>query len=105
MAGKEESKGEDSGIETSLRLRPCCEPAPVLFDASSSLISTGIPDECGCEDDDGVSRGTEAEVGPLVAVVDCAIIGWVLAGVRDACYELRPSATKASLQMRVCSVQ
>jgi len=81
MVGKEESRGEDSGIETSLRLRPC-DPAPVLFDASSSLISTGIlPEECGCEDGER-SRGTEAEAGPPpVAVVDCAIIGWVLAGV------------------------
>jgi hypothetical protein len=41
--GKVESKGEDVGIETSLR-RPC-EPAPaVLFEASRSLISMGIVD-------------------------------------------------------------
>lgn len=113
MGWKVESRGEDKGIETSLRVRPCCccccDPAPVLFDeASSSLISTRIlPDECGCEDDDGESRGTEAEAGsPYVAVLDCAIIGWVLVGVRDACYEFRPSATKGvSADARVqCSI-
>jgi hypothetical protein len=40
LEGKVEFKGEVVGIETSLRSP--CEPAPVLFEASRSLISIGI---------------------------------------------------------------
>jgi hypothetical protein len=63
---KVEPKGDAVGIETSLR-RPC-EPAPVLFDASISLISTGIPDDC-CK----LDRGSTCVV-PCPAPVDCVAI-------------------------------
>ena len=73
VVGKEESKGEVAGIETSLR-RPC-EPAPaVLFESSRSLISMGIVD-CGCELEEG-SLDVMPCPAPGLDWVDDAI-GWV----------------------------
>lgn len=94
--GNEESRGEVWGIETSLR-RPC-DPAPVLAEASSSLISTGIADG-GCEDDEGL-KGTEA--GPPVDDCGAGIIGWMLwACEMPVCYgDSEPSATRRSLAMQ-----
>jgi len=78
--GKEELKGDVVGIETSLR-RPC-EPAPFLFEASISLISTGIPDDC-CK----LDRESTCVV-PCPAPVDCVVIsiGPLAIGVRCRFY-------------------
>ena len=80
--GNDVSMGEDSGMETSLRRPPVCEPAPVgLLEESRTLISVpdygsdagssvlGPPEECATG---GEELLFEVDVPATAPVVDCS---------------------------------